>query len=380
MGPGPSKTTSQSSSSAPWAPQQGYLMDAFKAANDTFQKNTTAGGYSGDYIAAPNAAQRDGYQNAIDQGYAGQGAAGGMLTNGQNAQKSGSAATGGALNGLGAIGSRDAMGNDIANARRYMDGLDIPGAVNAGMLDAKRTATEEVLPGILRASAASGGVNSDRAALASGVVARGLGEKQMALDATLRNDAYAKGILASQQGTEQSTKAFTAQGTLGNTQNQQGILSQAYGFDAQKNINDQITGGANGLQGLDQQTLDNLKAKFNGGQDFTYDQLQKLMSIIGGTYGSEANGTSTEKSNPSLLQNIGAGVGIAGSLFCDETLKDTYGPTGTYWRSFPLYLFSYKDDPDSRLHMGPMAQEVELSRPDAVGTIGNIKVILTDRL
>ena len=44
-------------------------------------------------------------------------------------------------------------------------------------------------------------------------------------------------------------------------------------------------------------------------------------------------------------------------------------------KKLPIYQYSYKDDPASIRHIGPMAQDVEKIDPGAVGTVHGIKYI-----
>ena len=81
-----------------------------------------------------------------------------------------------------------------------------------------------------------------------------------------------------------------------------------------------------------------------------------------------------------LLGNI---IGAAGQVgrgiasASDRTLKENVHKLGTVFaadnagdrRSLPIYQFSYKDDPASTRHIGPMAQDVERIDPGAVHTI-----------
>jgi hypothetical protein len=54
MGDGPSKTETKAENTDPWAPQQPYLLDAFKNAQGAYDTNTAQGAYGGDYVAAPH--------------------------------------------------------------------------------------------------------------------------------------------------------------------------------------------------------------------------------------------------------------------------------------------------------------------------------------
>lgn len=381
MGDGPKTKQTQSGTSAPWAPQQQYLLDAFKAAQTSFDKNTAQGAYSGDYVAQPSQQQYDAYGNAVTQGYNAQNYNNGLLSSGAAAYGAGVDGATGALNRLGNFAGGNQTDQNIADAKKYAAGFDINGAVDAGMLEARQNATEQSMPGILRQSAASGGINSDRAALAEGVVARGLAQQETGLRAQLGNTLYQNGLANAQQGSAQRLQADAQAGSVGDALTKLGFASQTAGIGNQTTINSQTTGGANGITGLDQQTLNNLMMKYNGGQQFTTDQLKNLMAIVGGNYGSQTTGTSVQQQNPSLMQNIGSGLGIASALFCDRNIKHVYSETGHMWRGIvPEYYFSYREDHLNKVHRGPMAQDVELIRPDAVTTIGGVKVILTDRI
>lgn len=380
MGGGPTKTATENKQTDPWAPQQPYLIDAMKNAQNAYDKNTAQGAYGGDYVAAPSTQQYDAYGNAVTQGYNAQGVNNGMLNSGSANAAAGSAGAGSAMGGLLSAGG-DNTASNIASARAYADGLDIPGAVKASMYDANRNAAESAIPNIYRGAAASGGVNADRAALSQGVVERGLAEKSFGLGTQMYNSAYMSGLDKAQQDNATGVQANSAAGNVA-----QGLLSQGNnatnaGIDNQTGLNANITGGANGETGLDQQTLNNLMQKYNGGQQFSTQQLQNLMSIIGKPFGSQSSGTSTEQTQPSMLQNLGAGVGIASALFCDRNIKHVYSQTSSDgWHGFPTYLFSYRDDPLGELHEGPMAQDVELTHPHAVTKFSGIRVIMTDRL
>ncbi len=378
MGDGPSETKTTDTKTDPWAPQQPYLTGAFSEAQKAYDKNMAQGAYSGDYVAAPSQQQYDAYGNAVTQAQAGQGAVSGMLQTGADALNAGTAGQTAAVGALNQFGNSDITGQNIDSAQRYVAGLDIPGAVKAGMLTANQNATENAMPGLDRAAAGSGGINSDRNALSQGIVERGLAQQAAGLSSTMTNQAYTTGLDQAAKGNTAQVAALNAAGSNGAYLSNAGNGAITGGINDQASLNTQATGGANGATGLDQSTLNNLMAKYNGGQQFTSQQLQNLMAIVGKPYGSQTSGTQTTQTDPSMMQNIGSGVGIAAALFCDRVIKDVYGLTGGTWRGFPEYLFSYKLDAASRLHRGPMAQDVELTHPHAVTTIGGIKVILTD--
>lgn len=74
----------------------------------------------------------------------------------------------------------------------------------------------------------------------------------------------------------------------------------------------------------------------------------------------------------SALMNI---AGLASSAFglSDERAKDDIELIGETFDGQPLYRFKYKGDPSGKMHIGPMAQEVETVMPEAVADIGGLK-------
>jgi hypothetical protein len=78
----------------------------------------------------------------------------------------------------------------------------------------------------------------------------------------------------------------------------------------------------------------------------------------------------------------------AGMLRSDERLKENIVPLGTVFSAnpdnnrseLPIYQYSYKDDPVSTRHVGPMAQDVERGDPGAVRNIRGTKYIKPTRV
>jgi hypothetical protein len=89
---------------------------------------------------------------------------------------------------------------------------------------------------------------------------------------------------------------------------------------------------------------------------------------------------------------IGGVLGLgAGYLKSDRRAKENITRMGSVWTTdidhdetpkarLPIYAYSYKDDPSSTQHVGPMAQDVEQSDRGAVTTIGGTKYIKPDRV
>jgi hypothetical protein len=316
LGGGNSKDTTSNSTgtvnTGPWTGQANYLQDAFTQAQGLDQ----TGGYTGDYIAGQNPDLTQSYRDMISYGGGeGQTIGNSLVDTGSQLRATGQGATNGALSGLfGNIG-RDATGENISAADRYAEDPYISGQVKAAMRDATQTASEQTLPNLYRASAGSGNINSDRMALAQGVVDRGLGQQAGDISAQLRGAARSQGLSLASSDNAQKLQALSQIGSIGNSATGQGIGATAAGTGILTQALGIQNAGAQGLQAGDQSTLDNNIAKSQS----PWQNLLKYYSIIGannwGQNGTTTkNSTSNEQTNPSTMSTIGSGVGIAGGL------------------------------------------------------------------
>ena len=91
--------------------------------------------------------------------------------------------------------------------------------------------------------------------------------------------------------------------------------------------------------------------------------------MISGDYGG-----STTAPGPSGLDTIGKIASIASAIpWSDIRIKENIVPEGTTWKGFNVYSYNYKYNDPSHRSRGVMAQEVELTRPDAVIEIDGVK-------
>jgi len=323
MGSGPSTTqngtTSQVSNQSPWAPQVPYLKNAFSQAQDAYDKNMAAGPYTGDYVAAPNQDQYDQNGNAINfANGAGANAVTGQLGAGSTLTGMGIGASGAGIAGLQGATGPNALGNTIQGAQQVASGFDVPGAVSAAMQSANQEAADNTLPSLYRGAAAGGNINSDRTALATGVVQRGLAQQAAGLSAQLQNQNYQTGLTTAQNQNQQTIQGNSALLNGGNQSSSVGNTATTSGMNSEATNAALGSGAANANQQLDQSTLNNALAQWTGNQNFDYNNLNSLMQIISGKYGgtTTTNGTTsgTTQTNPSLLQNLSSGAGILGSL------------------------------------------------------------------
>jgi hypothetical protein len=97
--------------------------------------------------------------------------------------------------------------------------------------------------------------------------------------------------------------------------------------------------------------------------------LRNYMAMVTGDYGSTGTQTSPGRSG---MDQIGQAIGIASSLFgmSDSRMKENIKPDGT-WKGHNVYTYNFKGS--NIRSRGVMAQEIEITRPDAVVEIEGIK-------
>jgi len=134
------------------------------------------------------------------------------------------------------------------------------------------------------------------------------------------------------------------------------------------------TGAAQGGQlfrDYNQQLLDAQRAVFEAQQRRPYENLQFYSNIIqpGAQAFSSSRSTapSTTEETPWWETALAVG-GTLASFFSDERLKKNIAPLGQDANGLPLYRYHYKwEDDASTPHIGVMAQDVAVQRPDALG-------------
>jgi len=114
-----------------------------------------------------------------------------------------------------------------------------------------------------------------------------------------------------------------------------------------------------------QETMNQKMAKHNYLANAEQQGLQNYMSMISGQYG----GSGSYK--PSPLSSMGSLASLFAGFQSDINVKENIVPEEAHWKGFNVYSFNYIGD--SKPRRGVMAQEVELSRPDAVYEVGGVK-------
>jgi len=98
---------------------------------------------------------------------------------------------------------------------------------------------------------------------------------------------------------------------------------------------------------------------------------QNFNSLMGGLFGLAGGlgGAAITKSDRKAKENIHR----IGTVFAASSVAEVDHDDEA--KRLPIYSYSYKDDPASTRHIGPMAQDVEKVDPGAVHTIRGTKYI-----
>lgn len=315
-----SKTTQTTNTDmGPWKVQTPYLQDTFQEAQDLYNQNKGTKGYQGDFVAQMDQNQKNllgqginFFQNTgINQGNFLMDQGNPLITQGNQ----------GALNatgGLYGLATGDATGNNINAAQRYASGLNLDALTDAATYGARRQAAEQVVPNMYRQNAATGNINSDRAALAQGVVERGLAENAQNIRTQLGADAYNTGLGLAQRDAAQRASDFANAGQLYGTLAQQGRGLAESGYNTVGQSYNTAADYGSVLQQDRQMGLDNAQQRIAYDEQRPFDLLNKYYGIVGANnWGQQGTQTTigTQKNTPSGLQIAGGVISSIGSLF-----------------------------------------------------------------
>ena len=319
------QSTSSTQTSAPsWAPQVGALTQAFGGAQDAYNQQLALGNYNGDYIAGGTQPQYDAINQATNfaQGNAAN-VGNNQINQGQGLLSNYGTATN-AANGLYNFANNpNQTQNNINTANTYASNPYLQQMTDAATFAANRNASENDIPNLYRGAAASGNLNSDRAALAQGVIQRGLGENAQNIYANLAGNAWNQGLGAAQTQNQQNLGALSNAGQLGSNLGGAGSSMMSQGISDQQNLSNLYSGAGTSLQGLNQSGLSNALAKYQGNIQNMWSPVNNLYGIAGANnWGNTTTGTSTStgispvanQQAPGALSYLGAGLGAAGSV------------------------------------------------------------------
>jgi hypothetical protein len=178
--------------------------------------------------------------------------------------------------------------------------------INAAMRDDYRNLTEKTLPGINMGASGSGNMNSSRAGIADAVANRGFNDRQADVTASIQNQLMNQSL---GQQNAQFNQAMAANDGLSDAFKQ--------GINAAGTGGDWMTGAGQNLMNLDQQQLNDLRARFEQDRDFAFNQQQKFQQ------GTLNNAVYT---NPTVAPNLynSSLAGFGGAMQGAGTVLDLY--------------------------------------------------------
>lgn len=171
----------------------------------------------------------------------------------------------------------------------------------------------------------------------------------------------------------QANAANTLFGAGSNTaQTAQGLDQSALGTNLGMQLQGiDVSNAALDAQNYGPNTILNLEEQM---KDMPAEDLALYTQLLGSIAGLGGQVAGTSKSSG---MNFGAGV----NLLSDERMKEDKEQIGTLADGTPIYRFRYKAevDPEQRMQIGVMAQDVEADDPDAVTEIAGVKFVDVDQ-
>lgn len=308
-------TSTTTTDMGPWKVQQPYLTDAFSEAQNAYRDAKAQPGYQGDFYAGLTDQQKGLIDSSINYSTGlNQDNANTLFRSGNSLLPAGTSGLGTTADSLLNMSGMDRTGYAVDQAGRYAQGMADAGVVDAAMRDITRQAAEGVVPNMYRANAATGNLNSDRAALAQGVVDRGLAEKR----ADIYGQLYTQGLGMAQSDMNAQARDLAAAGALYDTMIGKGVGTLGAGNDLAIAGYKDATKMATLNQMDNQGQLDNAFQKYQYNESRPFDLLNNYYNVIGsGQWGQQGTSTTVakEKSTPSGLQIASGIVGTLGSLF-----------------------------------------------------------------
>ena len=235
---------------------QPYIRDSYNAAGRFNQGVLNAGAYDGQTLANINPYQTYGNQMM---------ARGGMRL---APQAFGIAQTGGDFaNNYGDL-YRQSQQDRMSTANQYAMDNSQP-LVDNIMRDDYRNLNENTLTGINMGASGSGNMNSSRAGVADAVARRAVDDRRADVTANVQDSLRTDSL---NQQNQQFADAMTANAGL----------RSAYtdGLNAFGAAGDMVTGAGGNLRALDQQQLDDARARFERERDFAFDQQARYQQGI----------------------------------------------------------------------------------------------------
>ena len=345
MGGGTQVSTSETE---PWAEQKGYLTGGFEQAKNIFDQ-AAPDYYPNETIAGFDPLQTYAQQQAVN--YADGNRARGMQAGGEGALMRSL----GGYTGFNPQQSSDLLaGNVRTGAGTPYNAME--NALTQGVIG---NLQQNILPGIRQQQVMHQPGGSSRAGL----------EQDKAVTNAVKS-GLTKPLADMYSGAYQS-----AQGQRLPAANQI-IGQQQYGQQMYPSIMSAPLNmyGAMGDVGaqrraMTQATMDSDMARYQYEANAPQQQLSNYMKMVTGNYGGTTTQTSPGKSG---MDQLGQAVGIAASLYgmSDSRMKENVEFDGT-WNGHNVYTYNFKGS--NTRSRGVIAQEIEITRPDAVVEVEGIK-------
>ena len=348
---GGSSTRVSTTETGPWKEQQGYLLGGFEQARNLYNRGVPQY-YPGESVAGFSPLQRMS-QQAIT-GYATGPRVAGMQAG----------AEGALMRSLGgATGFTPEQSDDLlAGNVRLGEGTPFNAVSNALSDSVISNLQQRILPGIRDQQIMYQPGGSSRGDLIqnqaiTNAVQSGLTQPMAQMYANAYDRAQQMRLPTANLGVQQQQFGQSAYPS---------IMSAPLGlYDATMSIGDRQQALRQAQIGADQQ-------RYAYQSEAPYNALNQYLNSISGNYGSSSISTTP---GPSGLQTLGQIASIAGPIIgavgSDIRIKENIVPEGAKWQGFNVYTYNYIGDSTPR--RGVMAQEVELTRPDAVSEVDGIK-------
>jgi hypothetical protein len=156
-----------------------------------------------------------------------------------------------------------------------------------------------------------------------------------------------------------------------------GIQQRQYGQQMYPSIMSAPLGMYNAMGGvgeqrraMSQEGINQDMARYQYESNAGQNALRNYMAMVTGDYGSTTTSTTNAPKDYSGLMSAAGALGGA-MIMSDISVKENIIPEGTKWKGLNVYNYNYIGDSTPR--RGVMAQQVELTRPDAVTTINGVK-------
>ena len=345
MGGGTQVSTSETE---PWAEQKGYLTGGFEQAKNIFDQGAP-GYYPNETLAGFDPLQTYAQQQAVN--YAKGPRAAGMQAGGEGALMRSL----GGYTGFGPQQTSDLLAGNVRTGAGTPYGA-MENALTQGVMS---NLQQNILPGIRQQQVQYQPGGSSRAGL----------EQNKAISKAVQS-GLTKPLADMYSGAYQS-----AQGQRLPAANQI-IGQQQYGqqmypsiMSAPLNMYGAIGDVGAQRRAMTQATMDSDMARYQYEANAPQQQLSNYMKMVTGNYGGTTTQTSPGKSG---MDQLGQAVGIAASLYgmSDSRMKENVEFDGT-WNGHNVYTYNFKGS--NTRSRGVIAQEIEITRPDAVVEVEGIK-------